>query len=281
MNPDDRPTTVTPSPAAGNNTAADGDTSSADGDSSPSAAGDSSPAAVRVRYRIRFAKIGLLRWISHRDLAQLWERLTRRAALPLSMTEGFHPKPRIAFPSALALGIESLDEVVEIELSRVLGPGELLRLLRDDGQPGLVIRSAQRLPENAAKARLERSDYRVAIPEDADLTGLDAAVAELRARETVSITRKDKPVVAKVADQIPRLERSRDHLLVSLAAADGATLRPADVLELMGCGDWIRRGSKIVRTRVVLRQEYDPGGDHDIAYADPDPNARHQPTGGE
>ena len=42
---------------------------------------------LRIRYRIRFAKTGLLRWISHRDLARLWERLLRRARLQLSMTE--------------------------------------------------------------------------------------------------------------------------------------------------------------------------------------------------
>ena len=42
------------------------------------------------------------------------------AALKLSMTEGFHPKPRIGFPSALALGVEGLDEVVEIELAEEL-----------------------------------------------------------------------------------------------------------------------------------------------------------------
>ena len=66
--------------------------------------GATPPAPTRVRYRIRFAKSGLLRWTSHRDLARLWERLVRRAALKLSMTEGFHPKPRIGFPSALALG---------------------------------------------------------------------------------------------------------------------------------------------------------------------------------
>jgi len=68
------------------------------------------PEPLRIRYRIRFAKAGLLRWISHRDLASLWERLLRRAALKLSMTEGFHPKPRVAFPSALALGVESQDD---------------------------------------------------------------------------------------------------------------------------------------------------------------------------
>ena len=37
------------------------------------------PTSLRVRYRVRFAKSGLLRWTSHRDLARLWERLVRRA----------------------------------------------------------------------------------------------------------------------------------------------------------------------------------------------------------
>ena len=59
---------------------------------------------IRDRYRIRFGKTGLLRWIGHHDLQRLWERLLRRADLRLSMSQGFHPKPRINFPSALALG---------------------------------------------------------------------------------------------------------------------------------------------------------------------------------
>ncbi len=101
---------------------------------------------IRIRYRMRFAKTGLLRWISHRDLARLWERLLRRAELRLSMTEGFHPKPRVAFPSALALGVESLDEVVEIELAEAWDAGDLLSRLRDDKQPGLTIKSVTQLP---------------------------------------------------------------------------------------------------------------------------------------
>ena len=43
----------------------------------------STPPPIRDRYRIRFAKTGLLRWIGHRDLQRLWERLLRRAELPL------------------------------------------------------------------------------------------------------------------------------------------------------------------------------------------------------
>ncbi len=42
--------------------------------------------------------------------------LLRRADLQLAFSQGFHPKPRISFPSALALGIEALDEIVELEV---------------------------------------------------------------------------------------------------------------------------------------------------------------------
>jgi radical SAM-linked protein len=113
---------------------------------------------LRIRYRIRFAKTGLLRWISHRDLARLWERLVRRAELKLSMTEGFHPKPRIGFPSALALGVEGLNEVVELELAEELKVNELFDRLQSDEQPGLEILSVVRLPGGFGKAQLLRSD---------------------------------------------------------------------------------------------------------------------------
>ncbi|HBO42708.1 MAG TPA: hypothetical protein DD670_01970 [Planctomycetaceae bacterium] len=63
---------------------------------------------VRQRVRIRFSKQGDLRLIGHRDLVRVMERLFRRAELPLGMSQGFHPKPRMSFPTALALGIGGL-----------------------------------------------------------------------------------------------------------------------------------------------------------------------------
>lgn len=47
----------------------------------------------RVRLRIRFAKLGKIRWTSHRDLARMWERAFRRVQLPLAYSEGFSPGP--------------------------------------------------------------------------------------------------------------------------------------------------------------------------------------------
>ncbi|WP_146398874.1 TIGR03936 family radical SAM-associated protein [Planctomycetes bacterium CA13] len=212
---------------------------------------------LRIRYRIRFEKKDLLRWISHRDLARLWERIIRRVALKPSMTEGFHPKPRIGFPSALALGVESFDEVVELDLAEDLAPLELLTRLENDNQPGLTIRSVGKLPEGFKKAQLLRSDYTLSIPDGTDVLKVQDAIENLKQQETVSIQRKKKQVVAKVATQIPTIEIDDQQIRISLAATDAASLKPNDVLDLLGFDDWIENGCLISRVRVALESEFE------------------------
>jgi radical SAM-linked protein len=222
---------------------------------------------LRIRYRVRFAKTDLLRWISHRDLARLWERLIRRAALKPSMTEGFHPKPRIGFPSALALGVESLDEVVEIELAEQLTPAEMLQRLQQDDQPGLTIKSVARLPEKFGKAQLLQSDYLITVIDAADYQAIAQAIEQLMSQQTVSLQRKNKTMTVQVAEQILKLELLGQQLHLSLAASESASLRPADVLDLLGFSDWIEKGSLITRVRVALQREFQSDHQSDIAFA--------------
>jgi radical SAM family uncharacterized protein len=73
-------------------------------------------------YRIRFAKVGRAAFLGHLDLVRLLARSLRRADLPLAMTRGFSPKPRMAFGPALGLGVPSLGELVDIDLEHVV-PG--------------------------------------------------------------------------------------------------------------------------------------------------------------
>ena len=76
-----------------------------------------------MRMRVRFSKLGKVRWTSHRDLARMWERAFRRVELPLAYTAGFSPRPKVSFGLALPTGYESVAEYLDIELdpSRVDG----------------------------------------------------------------------------------------------------------------------------------------------------------------
>jgi radical SAM-linked protein len=70
-----------------------------------------------ARVRIRFAKLGKIRWTSHRDTARMWERAFRRMALPLAYTQGFSPRPKVSFGLALPTGHESVAEYLDVELA--------------------------------------------------------------------------------------------------------------------------------------------------------------------
>jgi radical SAM-linked protein len=67
--------------------------------------------------RIRFTKLGKIRWTSHRDVARMWERAFRRVQLPLAYSEGFAPRPKVSFGLALPTGHESVAEYLDVELS--------------------------------------------------------------------------------------------------------------------------------------------------------------------
>lgn len=71
----------------------------------------------RARLRIRFRKLGKIRWTSHRDVARMWERAFRRVQLPLAYSEGFSPRPKVSFGLALPTGHESLAEFLDVEVS--------------------------------------------------------------------------------------------------------------------------------------------------------------------
>jgi radical SAM-linked protein len=71
-----------------------------------------------MRVRLRFVKLGKVRWTSHRDVARMWERALRRAAVPIAHTSGFTPRPKVSFGLALPTGHESLAEYLDVELER-------------------------------------------------------------------------------------------------------------------------------------------------------------------
>ncbi|MGB3055454.1 MAG: TIGR03936 family radical SAM-associated protein, partial [Acidimicrobiales bacterium] len=69
-----------------------------------------------MRIRIRFQKVGKIRWTSHRDLARVWERAIRRVGLPVAYSQGFSPRPRMHFGLALSTGHESLAEYLDVDI---------------------------------------------------------------------------------------------------------------------------------------------------------------------
>jgi len=67
--------------------------------------------------RVKFEKTGLAKYISHLDLNRLFARAVARAGIEAAHSEGFNPRTKIVFASAIPLGIESLCEFADIKIN--------------------------------------------------------------------------------------------------------------------------------------------------------------------
>jgi len=84
-----------------------------------------------------------MRYISHLDLMRLFMRAMRRAELPLKMTEGFSPHPKLSFKRALKLGVESQREEASILLKFPVAPEDFKSRLQKQLPEGIEIKDVQ------------------------------------------------------------------------------------------------------------------------------------------
>lgn len=206
---------------------------------------------IRQRLRITFTKQDDLRWLSHRDLMRTWERLLRRAAVPLSMSEGFHPKPRMNFPSALAVGIAGLNEVLEVDLSELWTADQLEAALATQLPPGLVLRSVMLMPLAAGKAQAIGVDFAATVPPERQAVVAER-IAWLLGQATYPIEREGRAAPLDVRPLIEQLEINDGVLHMRLRVDRQGSARPREVLAAIGLDDLEAQGGELTRTHVVI-----------------------------
>lgn len=206
---------------------------------------------IRHRLRVRFRKDGDLRLISHRDLLRTLERLFRRANLPLGMSEGFHPKPRMSFPSALAVGIAGMDEVMELELCQELTADEVRAALEPHMPPGLHFHSIEVLPPGAKKAQVSCVQFDVPLPADRQADASRRIETLLTESEHV-VEREEGRNPVDVRSYVIALEVANDTLRMRLRVTGEGAARPREVLQALGLDDLESQGFYLSRTAVEL-----------------------------
>lgn len=208
---------------------------------------------VRQRVRIRFSKQGNLRFLGHHDLARLMERLFRRANVRLATSQGYHPKPRMAFPSALALGMEGLNEVMEVELACSLSADDLLAHLNEHAEPGLAFRSACVMPPQTRKAQLRNATYRIAVPADRR-AAVESKVRALLAATTYPVVRSNrKGTTVDARPLVESLWLDDAGLGMRLGFRPQGSVGPRDLLAVLGLSDLESEGYVLARTDVELQ----------------------------
>lgn len=206
---------------------------------------------LRRRIRIRFRKIDDVRQISHLDLIRTMERLFRRAGLQLGMSEGFHPKPRMSFPSALAVGIAGLDEVMEVELNEDRSAEAIQALLVQHAPPGLEMVSVESLADGAPKPLVARVRLEMPVPTERQAAAREN-IARLMAETTHPVDRGTTHNPIDLRPYLEELTLDEGTLRIQLRVTQQGTGRPREVLVALGLEDLEQQGYHLTRTNVEL-----------------------------
>ncbi len=147
---------------------------------------------VKLRYRLRFTKLGKQRFISHLDVVRLLPRIFRRAGVSLAYSRGFHPKPIMVFSPAMPLGWGSRGEYLDVVLAEEVDPAGLIDRLNGAAPEGVWFLAAARLgAEDPPLSRvIQAADYEIALPEGVDLEAARARAALIDSGSPVLVLRE-------------------------------------------------------------------------------------------
>ncbi len=208
-----------------------------------------------MRVRIRFTKVGKVRFTSHRDVARIWERALRRAGISMAYSQGFSPRPKLSFGLALSTGHESDAEYLDVELvderyaaedawgdsgTAATDLAEALTSVLPDGMD--VVAVAPIAFDGTKGESLQQAVVSCTWAVEVDgveRADVDAWVADVLSREEIVVERerKGKPVVEDLRPQVLALRVEEEsgtgssgvRLLADLGTQPRA-LRPTELL---------------------------------------------------
>jgi radical SAM-linked protein len=205
---------------------------------------------TRHKFRILFAKIEAMRFTGHLDLFRAWERLLRRAQVPLAYSTGFHPHPKIQIGAALPLGVTGKNELIDIETDAECGVDALARQIAGAVPPGISDIRVAALPENSPglEKLVVAGEYSAHPLEGAWPVDLPQRIERLLS--SASLPRERRGKAYDLRPRILSLGLEGNILSMRLSLTPEATGRPDEVLGALDVGEM---PVDVTRKQLVLK----------------------------
>ena len=201
------------------------------------------------KYRAEITKGEEIRYISHLDYAGVMERAIRRAKLPAAYSEGFNPHIKIAFASALSLGVISDAEYMDFELTKPLCQPEVFDRISKALPAGVKLLRLKEVPEpkpckgkkhKALMAEVQEAEYELYVPLTGDWQeAVQAVEAYNKAPEAMvhRVTPKTNKMIETKQYMLKpvKLSMAGDllKLYMDIAITQSGSVKPGEILKLL------------------------------------------------
>jgi len=213
--------------------------------------------------RLKYSKTAQGRFLSHLDLLRTMQRIFRRAGLPLAYSEGFNPHPKISYGSALAVGVTSDGEYLDVELRQELPVAEIAARIAAVVPPGLKVLAVQELQgrQESLTAILNMARYQVEARLDRSLSQNEAEemVAELLNQEKILVEREGKKglrsidIRAGIYQVSVQAAEQTLHFVLELQTGSAGNVRPEEILSWLAANVLNRKGIKLAGSLRIHR----------------------------
>ena len=215
-----------------------------------------------MKVRIRYSKLGKVRFLGNLDVTRIWERSLRKAAVPVAYSTGFSPRPRLSFGLALPMAAGSSAEYVDIEFATEVPLEGLANRLSEALPVGFdVMALAEKFP-----GQVSLQEDVVACDWELELVGMsqaqvsDAVSGALEASELLlERERKGERSTDNVRHSIESLSiQSAERMVLSARLATvGRGLRPAELVGVLfpGLEDITETVRSVLRTEQWIERD--------------------------
>ena len=150
--------------------------------------------------RLRFAKTGAMRYLSHLELITVFTRAVSRGAVPILFSQGFHPHPRFSFATATSVGVESMAEYMDMFVAAGIPAGEVRQRLNAVLPEGLRILEAEQIDVKSPSLStlIDKTRYRITFDDAMSGAACQSYVCNLWHTRNIVIQRKKKGEIQTV-----------------------------------------------------------------------------------
>jgi len=164
------------------------------------------------KIRVKYTKEKPLRFLTHLEVVSAIRQAVRRASLPVCISSGFSPQPKISFGPPLAVGYTSNCEIFDMEMFRRIGADEVEKALSSSMPPALGIISASSVPVISKSVDLLVNVAKYSVP-----VGISVSIAEQKIKDFFSAK---EFLIERITDKSRRIIDIRP-LMVYMKHSDG------------------------------------------------------------
>lgn len=164
-----------------------------------------------MKARLKFSKVGSMRFIGHLDVMRFFQKAFRRADISVSYSQGFSPHQLMSFASPLGIGLSSDGEYLDIVLEDSQPVEHIVERLNEQMNEEILVKDFTILKEESktSMAVLAACDYLITVK-----PGKDSFLLDETRRKTVleTFSGRDKIELLKKTKRSEKMVDIRDNI---------------------------------------------------------------------